>query len=46
MRRHGWQAAPGDADIIFDVACADRWSAAYDRLGIAVSRLSAEPGRA
>ncbi len=46
MLLHGWQAAPGDADIIFDVACADRWTTAYDRLGIAVSRLSAETGRA
>ncbi len=46
MRRHGWQAAPGDADIIFEMPCGERWSAAYDRLGIAVSRLSAEPGRA
>ena len=46
MLRHGWQAAPGDADLIFDTPLPDRWPAAYDRLGIAVGRLSAEPGRA
>ena len=46
MRRHGWQTAPGDADIIFDVDVAARWAMAYDRLGIAVGRLSAEAGRA
>lgn len=46
MLRHGWQAAPGEADIIFDTPVEQRWGAAYDRLGIAVARLSAEPGRA
>jgi putative transcriptional regulator len=46
MRHHGWQAAPGDVDLVFDVAPAERWTMAYDRLGIAVGRLSAEPGRA
>jgi putative transcriptional regulator len=46
MQRHGWQAAPGESDIIFDTATADRWTAAYDRIGIAVGRLSAEAGRA
>ena len=46
MQRHGWQAAPGDPDIIFDVPRKERWTTAYERLGIAVSRLSAEPGRA
>ena len=46
LRRHGWQTAPGDADIIFDVAVTTRWATAYDRLGIAVGRLSSEAGRA
>ena len=46
MLHHGWQAAPGDAQIVFDTPVPDRWCAAYDRLGIAVGRLSAEPGRA
>jgi putative transcriptional regulator len=46
MQRHGWQTAPGDPDIIFDVPRKERWTTAYERLGIAVSRLSAEPGRA
>ena len=46
LRRHGWQAAPGDAAIIFERPVAERWSAAYDGLGIAVGRLSAEIGRA
>ena len=46
LRHHGWQTAPGDADIIFDVAVPSRWAMAYDRLGIAVGRLSAEAGRA
>ncbi|MEY2882778.1 MAG: hypothetical protein RL490_502 [Pseudomonadota bacterium] len=46
MRRHGWQSAPGDADIIFDVQPLERWATAYGRIGIAVARLSAEHGRA
>lgn len=46
LLRHGWQAAPGDAEILFDTPAKQRWGAAYDRLGIAVGRLSAEPGRA
>lgn len=46
LLRHGWQTAPGDADIIFDVGVTARWATAYDRLGIAVGRLSAEAGRA
>lgn len=46
LRRHGWQTAPGDADIIFDVGVSARWATAYERLGIAVGRLSAEAGRA
>lgn len=46
LRRHGWQTAPGDAGIIFDVGVSARWATAYERLGIAVGRLSAEAGRA
>jgi putative transcriptional regulator len=46
MGRHGWQAAPGDADIIFDVPLAERWATAYGRIGIEVGRLSAVSGRA
>ena len=46
MLRHGWQAAPGEGGIIFDTPVAQRWGAAYDRMGIAVGRLSAQPGRA
>lgn len=46
MRRHGWHAAPGAPDIIFDTPAADRWMTAYDRLGIAVGRLSGETGHA
>ena len=46
MLRHGWQAAPGDADLIFEVPRNERWAAAYGRIGIQVGRLSAQPGRA
>lgn len=46
MRQHGWQTAPGAPDIIFATPVAARWSTAYDRLGIAVGRLSTEAGRA
>jgi putative transcriptional regulator len=46
MLRHGWQVAPGDPDIVFEIPQPDRWTVAYDRLGIAVGRLSAEAGRA
>jgi putative transcriptional regulator len=46
MRRHGWQTAPGAPDIIFDTPVAGQWSRAYDRLGIAVGRLSTQAGRA
>ena len=46
LLRHGWQTAPGEADIIFDVGVEARWATAYARLGIAVGRLSAEAGRA
>ena len=46
MLRHGWQSAQGDAEIIFDTPAGDRWGAAFDRMGIAVGRLSADAGRA
>jgi len=46
MLRHGWQAAPGEADILFDVPCESRWATAYGRIGIAVGRLSAQSGHA
>lgn len=46
LTRHGWQVAPGDPELIFAAPYEQRWPAAYDGLGIAISRLSSEAGRA
>ncbi len=46
MTRHGWLAAPGDPDLVFETAIDQRWPAAFAGLGIAVGQLSAVAGRA
>jgi putative transcriptional regulator len=46
MTRHGWHAVPGDTALLFDTALEDRWPAAFGTMGINVSRLSTEAGRA
>ena len=46
MTRHGWLAAPGCSDLIFEGPHEDRWSAAYASLGVAPERLSPIAGRA
>ena len=46
MTRHGWLAAPGDNDILFETPLAARWSAAFAGLGLNVGQLSADAGRA
>jgi putative transcriptional regulator len=46
MLRHGWQLAPGDAELLFTTPIAQRWPAAFGALGVPVDRLSAVTGRA
>lgn len=46
MLRHGWQVAPGNADLLFATPIEQRWPAAFGSLGVPVDRLSAIAGRA
>ncbi len=46
LARHGWQTAPGDSQIVFDRPLADRWQAAFAKLGVDIGQLSAEAGHA
>lgn len=46
MRRHGWFAAQGRPDIVFDVPAAERWKAAWKAEGIDPALLSSQTGRA
>nr|WP_310524095.1 YqgE/AlgH family protein [Polymorphobacter sp.] len=46
MTKHGWYAAPGDAELVFETAIAQRWPAAFESVGIDVGQLSAVAGRA
>lgn len=46
MTRHGWFAAEGDAEILFDTATADRWPASYRRAGIDPALLAHDAGHA
>lgn len=46
MARHGWQPAPGDSAIVFEVPLAERWATAFAGLGVRVARLSTVAGRA
>jgi len=46
MRRHGWYAAEGRGEIVFDTTASDRWSAAWKAEGIDPSLLANVTGSA
>jgi putative transcriptional regulator len=46
MTRHGWFAAPGDAEILFDTPTDERWGAAFKAEGIDPRLLCNETGAA
>ncbi len=46
LTRHGWLTAPGDDTLLFETEAEARWGAAFGRIGVNVSQLSAEAGRA
>jgi putative transcriptional regulator len=46
MRRHGWYAAQGRAEILFDTPAAQRWKAAWAAEGIDPALLASQTGRA
>lgn len=46
MRRHGWFAAEGRPEILFDTPVEERWKAAWRAEGIDPALLASETGRA
>ncbi|MDE8652408.1 YqgE/AlgH family protein [Novosphingobium album (ex Liu et al. 2023)] len=46
MRRHGWYAAQGRAEILFETATEARWIASWRAEGIDPALLASETGRA
>lgn len=46
MRQHGWYAAEGNKDILFDTPAEERWAATWKAEGIDPALLSNEMGRA
>ena len=46
MRQHGWYAADGHAQVVFETETAARWRAAWDAEGIDPALLSSDIGRA
>lgn len=46
MSHNAWLSVPAEFDVIFDTAIEDRWHAAASRLGVDLSLLSGEAGRA
>ena len=46
MRRHGWYAATGRADIVFGLPAEARWAATWRAEGIDPALLASETGRA
>lgn len=46
MRRHGWYAAPGRSEILFDTPMAGRWAATWRAEGIDPAHLSSVTGSA
>ena len=46
MRRHGWYAASGHADVVFDTAADARWAATWRAEGIDPALLANATGRA
>jgi putative transcriptional regulator len=46
MRHHGWYAAQGNADVLFETAWADRWTATWRAEGIDPALLAPVTGSA
>jgi len=46
MRRHGWYAAEGHSEILFDITAEDRWTESWKAEGIDPSLLANVTGRA
>ncbi len=46
MRHHGWYAATGRAEVLFETAADKRWTAAWQADGIDPALLASETGRA
>jgi len=46
MTRHGWQAAPAEDALLWEMRPDKRWAAAYAGIGINALNLSADIGRA
>jgi putative transcriptional regulator len=46
MRRHGWYAAKGNPEILFDTPAAGRWKATWAAEGIDPALLASQTGRA
>ena len=46
MQRHGWYAAAGQADIIYDTPAESRWAKAWKLEGIDPALLASVTGRA
>jgi putative transcriptional regulator len=46
MRRHGWYAARGNPDVLFDTPAAQRWKATWAAEGIDPALLASQTGRA
>lgn len=46
MRRHGWYAAQGRAEILFETPAAERWKATWAAEGIDPALLASQTGRA
>ena len=44
MTRHGWFAADGNPEILFDIPTDDRWAAAFKAQGVDPRLLSSETG--
>ncbi|WP_109809387.1 YqgE/AlgH family protein [Sphingosinithalassobacter portus] len=46
MTRHGWFSTPGDVDLIYDGAAADRWTRGFRQAGIDPRLLANDTGTA
>ena len=46
MTRHGWFAAAGNSEILFDTPTDERWAAAFKQEGIDPRLLASETGAA
>ncbi|OCC24532.1 hypothetical protein MB02_03310 [Croceicoccus estronivorus] len=46
MRKHGWYAATGRPELLYDIPASDRWAATWKAEGIDPTLLAAETGNA